>query len=457
MQNFGTTHEGKTFGDPLKFELKTDPAKVKLAAYHPDTPEFRRSYARYLDHHTSVDEQIGKFVAQLEKEGLLDDTFIFYYGDHGGVMPRSKGYAYESGLRIPMVVSIPKNWQHLAPAKPGTRTNGFVEFVDLSATVLNLAGIEIPSQIDGKPFLGKGITFDELNKRDQSFGYADRFDEKYDLVRTIRKGKFRYTRNYQPFNFDGIYNEYRYKQTPFAQWRELYLAGKLNEAQSQFFQTRSAETLYDLSTDPDEVNNLANDPAHKKTLLELRSLLQKKVKGLPDLSFFPEPVFLKQGITNPVVFGQKHKARISKLIDIADLSLGTFKDSQAGISSALSSKDPWERYWGLIACSTFGKEAAPLFEKAIALAKNDDEKLVRTRAAEFLGLTGQQDPRPVLTEVLNQTEDHIEANLILNTVVLLQDSKPGYKFDASKLTASWVNNKKAEVASRVLYLQQAAK
>ena len=453
VQNFGTTHEGKTFGDPLKFQLKTDPAKVKLAAYHPDTPVFRRSYAHYLDNHMTVDAQIGAFLKKLEIDGLLDDTFIFYYGDHGGVMPGSKGYANESGLRVPMVVSVPKNWQHLAPSPARTRVDGFVEFVDLSATVLTLAGIEIPAAIDGKPFLGKGVTLEELNKRDQSFGYADRFDEKYDLVRTLRKGKFRYSRNYQPFNFDGLYNEYRYKQTPFAQWRELYLAGKLNAAQEQFFKARPAETLYDLSSDPDEVKNLASDPAHQKTLLELRALLQKRLKGMPDLSFYPEPVFLKTATNNPVAFGQKHKSEIAKLIETADLSLKSFEEAKERIATALDSKNPWERYWGLIVCSTFGKQAAPFYEQAKKLAADDAEPLVRTRAAEFLGLTRQQDPRPVLTEVLNATEDHILANLILNTVVVLQDSKPGYKFDASKLTASWVNNKKAEVASRVLYLK----
>ena len=453
VQNFGTTHEGKTFGDPLKFQLKTDPAKVRLAAYHPDTPVFRRSYAHYLDNHMAVDAQIGAFLKKLEIDGLLNDTFIFYYGDHGGVMPGSKGYANESGLRVPMVVSVPKNWQHLAPTPARTRVDGFVEFVDLSATVLNLAGIEIPAAIDGKPFLGKGVTLEELNKRDQSFGYADRFDEKYDLVRSLRKGKFRYSRNYQPFNFDGLYNEYRYKQTPFAQWRELYLAGKLNAAQEQFFKARPAETLYDLSSDPDEVKNLASDPAHQKTLLELRALLQKRLKGMPDLSFYPEPVFLKTATDNPVAFGQKHKSEIARLVETADLSLKSFEEAKESIATALDSKNPWERYWGLIVCSTFGKQAAPFYEQAKKLAADDAEPLVRTRAAEFLGLTGQQDPRPVLTEVLNATEDHILANLILNTVVVLQDSKPGYKFDASKLTASWVNNKKAEVASRVLYLK----
>ena len=149
----------------------------------------RQKYAQYLTMNNGIDKQMGRFIKQLEDDGLMDDTFIFHYGDHGGVLPGGKGYAHNDGLQVAMVVYVPKNWQHLAPAKSGSRIDGFVEFVDLSATVLNLAGIDIPKQIDGKPFLGKGVKLDELNKRDTTFGYADRFDEKYDHVRFLRKGK----------------------------------------------------------------------------------------------------------------------------------------------------------------------------------------------------------------------------------------------------------------------------
>jgi hypothetical protein len=189
----------------------------------------------------------------------------------------------------------------------------------------------------------------------------------------------------------------------------------------------------------------------------MRALLQKKVKALPDLSFYPEPIFIRDGLRNPVNFGQKHKAKISKLIDIADLSLGSFEKSRQGISAALNSKNPWDRYWGLIVCSSFGKEAAPFYEQAKRLASNDTQSLVRTRAAEFLGLTGQQDPRPILTKILNSTDDHILANLVLNTVIVLQDSEPGYQFDPTLLTAPWTKIQKAEVASRVLYLRESSK
>ncbi len=178
----------------------TDPAAVRIAPYHPDTPTFRYTYARYFDRMRSIDEQVGKIVGQLRDDGLLEDTFIFYFGDHGGVLPRGKGYAYESGLHVPLVVRVPENWKHLVDRKPGSRANGFVSFIDFGPTVLNLAGIDTPKTSDGKPFLGKGVTASEVDRRDESYGYADRFDEKYDLVRTLRKGRYRYVRNYQPFN-----------------------------------------------------------------------------------------------------------------------------------------------------------------------------------------------------------------------------------------------------------------
>ena len=176
----------------------------------------------------------------------MDNTIIFYYGDHGGVLPRSKGYIYESGLNVPMVVYIPEKWKHLSPVDMGSSTDAFVQFVDLAPTVLNLAGINIPEQIDGKAFLGKTVTAENLDNRNTTFGYADRFDEKYDLVRSLRKGKYKYIRNYQPFNIDALFNFYRYKMLAYKEWQELFENGNLNKEQEQFFQARTPEALYDI-------------------------------------------------------------------------------------------------------------------------------------------------------------------------------------------------------------------
>ncbi len=455
VQNYGTTHESSLHFKNTKPKPTTDPDSVALYAYHPDTELFRYTYARYLDNHMKVDAQMGKFIQGLEKDGLMDDTFIFYYGDHGGVLPRGKGYAYNNGLQVPMVVYVPKNWKHLVPAEAGSRIDGFVEFVDLSATVLNLAGVEIPEGIDGEPFLGKGVSLNELNTRDTTFGYADRFDEKYDLVRTIRKGKYKYMRNYQPFNFDGLHNFYRYRMLAYQEWRDMYRAGELNAEQSHFFEPRPAETLYDVEKDPDEVNDLSADPAYAEKLVELRRLLQAQVKSMPDLSFYPEPVFLAEGGGNPVAFGQEKKQEIARMVEIADLSLVAFPEAKQQIERALSSENPWERYWGLITCGTFGAQAAPFYEKAKVIAASDGERLVRVRAAEFLGLTGEADPRPVIMEVLRETTDLIEANLILNSVALLSDSKPGYDFDLDEFESEeWATSKKGLAIHRIQYLQE---
>jgi len=455
VQNFHVTHEGQLFKSlPKGVEPIISPENVTLFPYHPDTPLMRQKYAEYLTRQTLADAEIGEIIAQLEADGLLDDTFIFHYGDHGGVLPGSKGYAHNDGLQVAMVVYVPKNWQHLAPAKPGTRIQGMVEFVDLSATVLNLAGVEIPQGLDGSPFLGQGVTLDELNSRDTAFGHADRFDEKYDQVRFLRKGKYTYWRSYQPFNFDGLNNEYRYLQPAFREWRDLAKAGKLNTEQKAFYRPRPAEMLFDLENDPHEVKNLANDPAHAETLAALRGEMQQRLKSLPDLSFYPEPQFLIESQGNGSAFAKIHKDQISKLIDLADLQLLPFEEAKIGIKNALNSDHPTERYWGLINCSAFGKKASGFYEKAQALAASDPDRLVRVRAAEFLGLTGTSDPMPILIQALNETTDDIEACLILNTVVLLVESDLGWKFEVRKIQqASWMKTKKGEFQQHLNYLK----
>lgn len=433
-QSFTTSHESSLhFSEQVmqNEKTKTEPASVFIAPYHPDTPTFRYTYAHYHDRIQMIDSQIGEVVDQLEKDGLLEDTFVFYFGDHGGVLPRGKGYAYESGLHVPLVIRVPKNFQHLVNIDNGTRIPGFVSFIDFGPTLLNLAGLTVPEQVDGVPFLGKNLTLDEINQRDEAFGYADRFDEKYDLVRTLRVGNFEYVRSYQPFNFDGLQNNYRYRMLAYQEWRKLFHEGKLNTAQKQFFEPRPAEALYDISKDPHEVNNLADDPEHKKVLSEMRKRLAKKVQSLPDLSFFPESYLVENAFNTPVTYGKNHRKEIKKLVVIADLSLLPFEKAKVKIENALYSSDPWHRYWGLIVCSSFGESASSFIDRAKMLAKEDLEPLVRVRAAEFLGLIGAEDPRPTIMSVLKHVESGPEANLILNTATLLNDGKPGYKFSIS--------------------------
>lgn len=423
MQSHSESHEGSLhFGQQVyeNEKTETDPASVQLADYFPDTPLFRYTHARYHDRIRAIDDIVGDTVAKLDEDGLLEETFIFYFGDHGGVLPRGKGYIYESGLHVPLVVRIPENFKHLVDGEKGDRVDGFVSFIDFGPTVLNLAGVDVPAEVDGRPFLGRGVTMEAVNKRDESFGYADRFDEKYDLIRSVRKGKFQYIRNYQPYLPDGLQNNYRYKMLAYEQWREKFLAGELSGVTSQFFETKPVEALYDVEADPHEVNNLAGNPQYASTLLELRERLQTIVKELPDLSFYPESYLVKNAFDNPVAFGQAHKGEIGQLVDTADLALLPFADAQPGIKSALASDDAMTRYWGAMVCSAFADQAIPMIDSVRPLL-NDPSLVVRLRAAEFLGIVGEINPQATLIELVNTTTDPVVATEVLNSVVFFED------------------------------------
>ncbi|MDE0737344.1 MAG: sulfatase, partial [Pirellulaceae bacterium] len=363
MQSTAVSHESSLHFNRQTMEqggLTTKPSDVVPFPYHPDTPTFRYTYARYFDRMHAIDREVGKIIAQLKQQGLYENTIIFYFGDHGGVLPRSKGYLYESGLHVPLVVRVPPKWQHLVTLKPGTRQPGFVSFIDFAPTVLNLAGVACPESMDGKPFLGKTISPSELAARDETLGYADRFDEKYELVRSLRKGKYKYIRNYECYYPDSLQNNYRYRMLAFSEWRDLYRQGKLNDAQSHFFKAKPVELLYDVETDPHEVNNLASDPAFEDILVQLRSRLQQRLLAINDLSFYPENQMIDMALADGAAFGKQQAAEIATLLKTADLALLPFNAARDQLRAALAAKNPRVRFWAVTACSCLGTSAQSL-------------------------------------------------------------------------------------------------
>ena len=449
MQSFADSHESRLHFPLKQMETptKTSPDDVMLQPYFPDTPIMRYTKARYYDRIRVIDSQVGKIVNQLKEDGILEDTFVFYFGDHGGVMPRSKGYAYESGLHVPLVVRIPENFKKLIDHKRGTRTNGFVSFIDFGPTVLNLASISVHKELDGQAFFGKGVSAADLANRDEVFGHADRFDEKFDMVRTYRKGKWKYIRNYQSYYADGLQNNYRYRQLAYDNWRNLYRAERLNPVQRQFFERRSVEQLFNLEKDPHEVTNLAADPAQSKRLAEMRGLLKNKMKSINDLSFYPENRMVTTALNDGVAFGREHSKQISRLSDLADTALRPFSEVKQALASSLQSKGALRRYWALKVCSNFGEKAKSLAIAAMPLL-NDENLMVRVRAAEFLGSIKAVDPMPTLYGVVNKTETEQALMIAFNTIVYLRD-QVGHKYDPEKVKLKF---NKGEVYRRVQYL-----
>ncbi|TXG36114.1 sulfatase family protein [Seonamhaeicola maritimus] len=430
--NLGDSHESRLHFTEEKMKNNptvTDVNTVFVQPNHPNTDLFKYTNAFYRDRMVHIDKQLGDVVKELEDAGLMDSTIIFYYGDHGGVLPGSKGYIYETGLHVPLVVRVPEKYKHLINAEIGGREDAFVSFKDFGPTVLNLAGVDVPEGMDGKPFMGKNVTEDYLNTCDETYGYADRFDEKYDMLRTLRKGKYKYMRSYQPFNFDGLMNNYRYKQLAYQEWADLYEDGKLNDVQSAFFKERPVELLFDVEADPYETKNLTNNENLKETLLELRGKLNNWVESMPDLSFYPEHFLIENAFDNPVEFGQKHKVDIKRYIDISNLSLLDFEEAKSGIDASLKSSDPWERYWGLITCSIFKEQAKDFVSTIIDISKNDSELINKVRAAEYLGLVKHTEPAEVMTKALYESKQAAEALLIINSIVFMDQGEHKYKFN----------------------------
>lgn len=457
VETTAVSHESRLHFPPSDLTNKAtqaDADSVTLQSYFPDTPMFRYTRARYHDCMASIDEEVGRIVKELAADGQLENTFIFYFGDHGGVLPRSKGYAYESGLHVPLVIRVPENFKSLVDREIPSRTDGFVEFVDFGPTVLRLAGVDAPDGIDGEAFLGDGIVAADVDARNEAFGYADRFDEKYDLIRTLRRGDLKYIRNFEPFYPDGMQNNYRYKMAAYQQWRKMHRDGKLDTTESAFFEPKSPEALYDLENDPGETVNLIDDPAYRDQAAALRSDLMTRLKSMPDLSFFPEAVLVDEAMEEPVAFGQEHRTAIAGYIDVANLQLKPFEQARDQLVAAIGSDDPWMRYWALITATAFGSEAtelADVIEKRLV----DQEPLVVARACEFIAVAGSLDPRPNLYRSLTRAVSEAEALQIFNTAVYLNDHTDGrFPIDTDQIQLIIRTPKgKSEVANRLDYLR----
>lgn len=421
---------------------KHDPQKVNILPVHPDTELFRYTYAVFYDHIQQVDEELGELISMLKEDGELDNTFIFYFGDNGGSLPGSKGYTTETGLKIPLVVYIPEKWRDRISIPVSARIDGFVSFMDFGSTLLHLAGLEVLDLMDGTPFLGNDISLEQVNARNEVYGYGDRFDELYAFNRTIRKCNFKYSRNFQPYQPKSLFSVYRYRQLAFREWKTLYKAGELNEVQAQFFEPQGCEELYDLSIDPYEINNLATDPIYADKLKEMRVLLQQYMLDKNDLGLLPESIWLEEDGKSPVTYGALMHNRLVRLMEISNLQLVSFDIAVEEIKKALNSTDPAERYWALTTCISFGTKAVSLSGMSEKILENDPSAIVRSKALVFLSVLKKVNPVTRVRDLLEQANSEAETLLILNDVA--------YLYEGSSLDNWKINKEKMKYSSEVI-------
>lgn len=277
--NQEVTHESRIYmkkDDPMLAEINN----VRIPAYYPDIPVVRQDVGRAYSNIIELDKQVGKILDELKANGLLDKTIIFFWSDHGGPLLRQKRAVGNSGLRVPLIVRLPNG------TMAGTKVADIVSLMDLGPTVLSLAGINPPAYMQGKAFLGP---FKTKIPHTYAFGSADRFDETYDMSRSVIDGRFVYIRNFRP-ELPLIYRlAYREQIDMTRTLIEMDQQGKLTgNAAYIFMKTKPEEELYDLANDSDEVHNIAQLPEHQTKLKEMRAALGAWQLEIGDLGFIPE-------------------------------------------------------------------------------------------------------------------------------------------------------------------------
>ena len=399
--NSTKSHESRAFGDVTK--SKHDPAKMKLAKYHPDIPDIRNNYAHYQDQIDKMDADIGKALAKLKEMGLDENTIVIHNSDHGGVLPRSKRFLFNSGTHCPLIIRIPEKFKHLYPAeKPGMKVDRLVSFIDMTKTWLKLCGAETPSYLQGQVFLGP----DAEKEREYHVSFRGRMDERCDNVRAIRDKKYLYIRNYMPYAPWGQHLNYLWIMKATQAWEKHHLAGKTDAVTGRFFGTKPMEELYDTSKDPDNVNNLINDPEYKEVIARMSKAMNDwQVKNF-DSALLPESEMVKRAADNKLTIYEMVRDsslyNVQAYLDASALALKNDPSTLPALMDKMKSADSGVRYWGMVGCFLLqGKTNIDL--ETIKPFLKDDSHEVRALAAWMLYRAGQKD-------VAKQTWNDLLAN-----------------------------------------------
>jgi len=272
---------GKNGKAVLDNKTPISPDQVPVPPYYPDHPDFREMIA---DHYACVlgtDLSVKRILDELKTEGLLDDTIVFFFSDHG--MPgglRHKQFCYEGGIHIPLLIRWPKNHQI---TRPGLVVGDLVNSIDISVTSMALAGLPIPDHMEGRD-----VFADDYKPRDYVISARDRCDYTIEHIRAVTTRRFRYLRNFlmdRPY----LQPQYRDNRVEMKTWKRLYAEGKLTpEAAAFASDKRPAEELYELQKDPHEVRNLAGDPRYAAELRRHLEILKKWMKETDDQGQYPE-------------------------------------------------------------------------------------------------------------------------------------------------------------------------
>ena len=394
--------------DLLPSQRQNQKNLTTLPPYYPDTAITREDWKRNYELITAMDAWAGDLIQQLKDAGEYDNTIIIYWSDHGVGLPRAKRWLYDSGTHIPLIIRVPEKFQKSLDVSSLATDNQLISAVDFAPTVLNIAGIDSPSYLQGRAFLGLHLS----PPRKFVYGARDRMDERYDIIRTVRGPQYRYIRNFEPLK-----PYYQYMNTPekgatMQEIRKKEASGQLDPVMALFSANeKPVEELYDTPADPFEIHNLADDPTFSHKLSEMRHALSEWQNEIGDVGLIPEAEIeiLEQGagsrfaILQSTTKNSSTEKRLAMLVDIAT-SASEGPASIPKLLDALHNEDASIRYWAATGIGNIGPAATSTLAR-VAERLNDPSPSVRIAVARAVAKLGSpHDALPVLEAELQS--DH---------------------------------------------------
>ena len=404
--NLTQSHESSAHGSVENTEHP--PEKVQLAPYHPDLPVIRKNYAKYQDAVRQMDTAVGRNLDALRAAGLEENTIVIYNSDHGGVLPRSKRFLFDSGIHCPLIVRIPQQYKKWYPAddqknpqQPGSTVDRIVSFIDIPKTWLSLAAVAIPQVMQGKIFLGPHVE----PPREFAPAYRGRMDERFDAARAIRDHRYLYIRNLMPYVPRGQYLAYLWRAPAAGAWQEHHQSEKTDAVTGRFFRPRPPEELYDTWEDPHAIHNLADDPHYEELLTKMRSRLRGWQLKHFDAGLLPESEMAHRAEKNDVTIYEMVRNPqlypLERLLDAADTALQSEADVDLErLVAMLKDPDSGIRYWGCVGLFRLGLGARGQKDLLRALLEDPSDEVVAMAAWTLYNLGDEQNARNRLRGLL---------------------------------------------------------
>lgn len=353
--NYISSHQSRTMTEPYSWYLKnvleklperlrTMPEQIDVPPFYRDTPDMRKHLVRVHNSVNLMDWEVGQLVDSLRRNGLLEETILFFFADHGEGIPRGKTNPTGLGYKVPFFIWFPEKYRHLSPWPVGEMSDELISFEDLPPTILSLVGAPIPDYMTGRPFLGKH----RETPRPYVYMSRNRIDESPDLARSISNGRFLYTRVFQSRYPVLKYQKYSEVADITKLIRKENALQLLNPVQTEMLERRPVEYLFDEWNDPWELNNLAQNPACQDILIELRTELRKSIISTRDIHFLPESV-LKNLSNGETAYDFRLKAdfQINKILEAAWMDDDDAL-KEARLEKLMRSEDSIVRYWASV-------------------------------------------------------------------------------------------------------------